>query len=124
MVPVLVLGIPLFDVAMVFVSRFRRGVSLLKGGVDHCSHRLARMGLGTLGATLTLDLIGGALGMTAVFVMQANILEGYALGTIVALIACYVLWELEWRISPALRVGTEGSRQEEADAGSARQQAE
>jgi UDP-GlcNAc:undecaprenyl-phosphate GlcNAc-1-phosphate transferase len=122
MVPVLVLGIPLFDVTMVFISRFRRGVSLLKGGVDHCSHRLARMGLGTLGATLTLDLIGGALGMTAVFVMQANVLEGYALGAIVALIACYVFWELEWRLPPALRVGTKIAHSEEVDGESVKQQ--
>jgi UDP-GlcNAc:undecaprenyl-phosphate GlcNAc-1-phosphate transferase len=120
MVPVLVLGIPLFDATLVFISRFRRGVPLLKGGIDHCSHRLARMGLGTLGATLSLDLIGGALGMTAVFVMQANILEGYALGLIVALIACYVLWELEWHLAPGLRVGIKSAPLEKV-AGEVRQ---
>jgi UDP-GlcNAc:undecaprenyl-phosphate GlcNAc-1-phosphate transferase len=105
MVPVLVLGVPLFDATLVFLSRFRRRVSLMQGGVDHLSHRLSRLGLGRLGATLALDLIGGGLGMTAVFVMQANVLEGYVVGTMALLLACYTLWKLEWRASYELRVG-------------------
>ena len=105
MVPVLVLGVPLFDTTMVFISRFRRHIPVLQGGVDHSSHRLSRMGLGPLGSSLTLDLAGGALGMTAVFVMQANVIEGYAVGAIVFLLACYVLWQLEWRLSYKLRIG-------------------
>lgn len=106
MVPVLVLGVPLFDTTMVFISRFRRGVSLMQGGVDHTSHRLARLGLGNLGATLTLDLLGCAFGMTALLVMQSNILEGYLLGLAV-LVACgCLLWNLEWRLHPDLRTGT------------------
>jgi UDP-GlcNAc:undecaprenyl-phosphate GlcNAc-1-phosphate transferase len=105
MVPLLVLGVPLFDTAMVFISRFRRRVSLMQGGVDHSSHRLARVGLGRLGATLTLDLIGGALGLIAVFVMQANMVEGYAVGLMTFALACYVLWRLEWRLGYEQRVG-------------------
>lgn len=105
MVPVLVLGVPLFDTTMVFISRFRRGVSPLQGGVDHLSHRLARLGLGKLGATLTLDLMGGALGMVAVFVMQANIAESYAIGVLVLAVACYVLWKVEWKMPAEMRVG-------------------
>jgi UDP-GlcNAc:undecaprenyl-phosphate GlcNAc-1-phosphate transferase len=105
MVPVLVLGLPLFDTTLVFVSRFRRGISPLQGGVDHLSHRLSRIGLGPLGATLALDLICGALGMTAVFVMQANVFEGYAVGSIAFLLACYVFLQLDWQLDYELRVG-------------------
>lgn len=106
MVPVLVLGVPLFDVTTVFISRFRRRVPLMQGGVDHLSHRLARIGLDKLGATLALDLVGGSLGLTAVFCMQANIVEGYAVGAMVFLLACYALWKLEWRLDEKLRLGT------------------
>jgi UDP-GlcNAc:undecaprenyl-phosphate GlcNAc-1-phosphate transferase len=105
MVPVLVLGVPLFDSTMVFISRFRRRISLMQGGVDHLSHRLSRLGLGGLGATLALDLVSGALGMVAVLVMQANLVEGYALGMLVLLLACYALWQVEWRVSYELRTG-------------------
>jgi UDP-GlcNAc:undecaprenyl-phosphate GlcNAc-1-phosphate transferase len=105
MVPVLVLGVPLFDTTMVFVSRHRRHVSLLQGGKDHLSHRLSRMGLGPLGATLTLDLLGGVLGMAAVFIMQANLVEGYLIGTLILLVAGYSLWRLEWVLPQPLREG-------------------
>ena len=106
MVPVLVLGVPLFDPVLVFVSRFRRRVSLMQGGVDHLSHRLNRIGFGPLGATLALDLTAGGLGMTAVFVMQANLVEGYAMGGMVFVLACYALYRLEWRLSQDQRIGT------------------
>jgi UDP-GlcNAc:undecaprenyl-phosphate GlcNAc-1-phosphate transferase len=105
MVPVLVLGVPLFDTTMVFVSRLRRHISPLKGGIDHTSHRLARLGLGPLGATLALDLAGSALGLIAVFVMQANLAEGYAVGALTFLLACYALWRLEWKLDDEVRVG-------------------
>lgn len=105
MVPLLVLGVPLFDPALVFISRFRRRVPLMHGGVDHLSHRLNRLGLGRLGATLMLDLAAGALGMTAVFVMQAGLTEGYAMGAMVFALACYALYRLEWRLSFHGRTG-------------------
>src|SRR5262245_21038795 len=43
MVPIIVLGLPIFDTAMVFISRTRRGISFFTGGVDHTTHRLARL---------------------------------------------------------------------------------
>ncbi len=107
MVPVLVLGVPLFDTTMVFISRMRRGVSPMQGGIDHTSHRLARLGLGPLGATLAIDLTGCALGMAAIFVMQANMVEGYLFGAMVFFLACYVLYKIEWQLSYGLRVGRE-----------------
>lgn len=106
MVPVLVLGVPLFDTTMVFISRWRRGVSPLQGGIDHCSHRLSRLGLGDLGATLTLDLVGGMLGLIAVFVMQASPGEAYAMGAMALFLALYALWAIEWRLDRERRVGT------------------
>lgn len=105
MVPVLVLGVPLFDTTMVFISRYRRRVSLMQGGVDHLSHRLSRLGFGVLGSALALDMVGAALGLAAMFVMQANLLEGYAMGLIMLVLACYVLWRIEWALPCELRVG-------------------
>jgi UDP-GlcNAc:undecaprenyl-phosphate/decaprenyl-phosphate GlcNAc-1-phosphate transferase len=41
----LAVGLPAFDTALVIVSRRRRGVSMLRGGRDHLTHRLyARVG--------------------------------------------------------------------------------
>ena len=44
MIPLLVLGLPIFDTSMVFVSRLRRGKNpLTTPGKDHISHRLAHV---------------------------------------------------------------------------------
>lgn len=107
MVPIIVLGVPLFDTTMVFISRFRRGDPLMKGGVDHLSHRLERAGLGKLGTSLALALAGGALGMVAVFITQAGLIDGYVLGGMTFLVALYAFWRVEWLPSLAFRTGKE-----------------
>jgi UDP-GlcNAc:undecaprenyl-phosphate GlcNAc-1-phosphate transferase len=38
MVPIIVLGLPIFDTILVFISRTRRRVSFFRGGVDHTTH--------------------------------------------------------------------------------------
>lgn len=44
-IPILILGVPIFDTTLVIISRIRRGVPLSAGGKDHTSHRLVRCGL-------------------------------------------------------------------------------
>src|SRR5205814_6063788 len=80
MVPVLVLGVPLFDTTLVTLSRIRRGIPISRGGRDHFSHRLVAMGLTRREAVLVLYLIQGGLGVAALVVMQANVFEGYMVG--------------------------------------------
>jgi len=102
MVPVLVLGLPIFDVSLVVFSRLRRGISPNTPGRDHTSHRLVRLGLSQREAVLILYLIGGALGMIAAFVTQATISEGYVIGALVALMGLYAVWRLDYgRAAPA-----------------------
>ncbi|RMF26027.1 MAG: undecaprenyl/decaprenyl-phosphate alpha-N-acetylglucosaminyl 1-phosphate transferase [Chloroflexi bacterium] len=96
MVPVLVLGLPIFDTTLVVVSRLRRGLNpLTTPGKDHVSHRLVMAGLTQREAVLTLYLVSGALGVLAIFVTQASVLEGYAVGGTVAIAGLVALWKLE-----------------------------
>jgi UDP-GlcNAc:undecaprenyl-phosphate GlcNAc-1-phosphate transferase len=96
MIPLLVLGVPIFDTSLVFISRLRRRLNpLTTPGKDHVSHRLVATGMTQREAVLTLYLTAGALGMVATFVTQADILEGYIAGGSVALLALYALWRLE-----------------------------
>ena len=44
-IPALVLGVPLFDFALVTLSRARRRIGVTTAGTDHSSHRLVRLGL-------------------------------------------------------------------------------
>ncbi len=96
MVPVLVLGLPIFDTSLVFFSRLRRGKNPLSTpGKDHCSHRLVKLGYTHREAVLTCYLVTGALGVIAIFVTQANAIEGYTVGGMVFVAALYAIFWLE-----------------------------
>lgn len=104
MVPVFVLGLPVFDMTLVVISRLRRGVSPNTPGRDHVSHRLVDNGFTERETVLLLYLVSGALGLGGVFITQATIAEGYFMGTAVALIALWFIWRFEQQ-SAALRHG-------------------
>jgi UDP-GlcNAc:undecaprenyl-phosphate GlcNAc-1-phosphate transferase len=98
MVPVLILGVPIFDTILVSVSRMLRGLNpLTNPGQDHTSHRLVSMGFTQREAVMILYLAGGALGLQAVFVTQATVLEGYLVGGAVTLTGMVALVALERR---------------------------
>jgi UDP-GlcNAc:undecaprenyl-phosphate GlcNAc-1-phosphate transferase len=96
MVPVLVMGVPIFDTTLVIVSRLRRGRNpLTTPGQDHVSHRLVAAGMSRREAVLTLYVVAFAVGLVAVFVTRASVIEGYIGGGVVTLVGLYGLWRLE-----------------------------
>jgi UDP-GlcNAc:undecaprenyl-phosphate/decaprenyl-phosphate GlcNAc-1-phosphate transferase len=97
MVPVFIMGLPIFDMTLVVVSRLRRGVSPNTPGKDHISHRLVEMGFSQREAVLILYLITGAFGLVAIFITQATLMEGYAIGAVTAVLALYTIYRLERR---------------------------
>lgn len=97
MVPVFLLGLPIFDMTLVVFSRLRRGLSPNTAGKDHTSHRLVRLGFSRREAVLILYLVSGVLGMMALYITQSSIVEGYALGAVGALLAVYAIYWLERR---------------------------
>ncbi len=101
MIPVLVLGVPVLDMALVTFSRLRRGVNpWTTAGKDHLSHRLAALS-GAEGDTnhrravliiYALCLVTGALG----FVMQYLAFEiAYALFGITLFIGILIIFYFE-----------------------------
>ena len=103
MVPVFLLGLPIFDMTLVVVSRLRRGLSPNTAGRDHTSHRLVRLGFSSREAVLILYLFSGILGMMALYITQASLVEGYLVGGIAAILALVALvWlERKWKESEA-----------------------
>ncbi len=96
MVPVLVLGVPIFDTTLVVISRLRRGVNpFTTPGRDHVSHRLVARGWTQREAVMALYLAACALGALAIFVSQATVGVGYTVGGATALAGLYALWRLE-----------------------------
>lgn len=98
MIPVMVLGVPVFDTTLVFISRLRRGKNpLTTPGKDHISHRLAFLTGSRREAVLLCYLLAGSVGLASIFITQANLFEATTVGATLVLIALYGLWWLEFR---------------------------
>lgn len=96
MIPVLVLGLAVFDTTLVVVSRLRRGLNpFTTPGRDHVSHRLVALGWTHREAVMLLYLVCVMLGMLSLFLMKATIVEGYTIGAIVLIAAVLALVRLE-----------------------------
>jgi UDP-GlcNAc:undecaprenyl-phosphate/decaprenyl-phosphate GlcNAc-1-phosphate transferase len=94
----LVLGLPILDVAWLVVSRMRRGQSPLRGSRDHLHHRLYDLGMSQRQIVLLyygFALMGGSL---ALF-LPARIYKLYALAAL-AVIGLIALWAVS---RPTLR---------------------
>ncbi len=97
MIPVLVMGVFIFDTSLVFISRLRRGKNpLTTPGKDHLSHRLAFLTGSRREAVLICYLVAGAVGLVGVFVTQASLTEAITAATGVILVALYSIWRLEF----------------------------
>lgn len=62
-IPILLVGVPIFDTTLVTISRLRRGKPVFQADLGHTYHRLVRMGFAARQAVLTLHaaafLLGG-----------------------------------------------------------------
>lgn len=79
-IPLLVLGLPLFDTSLVVFTRLREGRSPVRGAKDHTSHRLAVLGFSQRQAVITQYVVCVLLGAAAVVVSQADAAIGQAVG--------------------------------------------
>lgn len=90
-VPVLVLGVAIFDTTLVVVNRVRHGRSPLAGGRDHTSHRLVYLGVPV---PVTVALIYGgaaALGWLALILTRVDAVTGLLLGIFVVLVGGFFM---------------------------------
>ncbi len=127
MIPLLVLGIPIFDTTLVTISRLRRRLNpLTNPGKDHLSHRLVALGMTRREAVLSIYVLAFGLGMVAVLlstlmrtgssaVSLAEIITGYGIGgaSLLGAIAALVRLERGWRPPPA----EQGRPSEDAEQG-------
>mgnify|MGYP005831965227 FL=1 len=97
MVPIVVLGLPIFDAALVTFTRLREKRPVSVGGTDHTSHRLLRMGLNQRLTLAVLYAVCVALGLAAMFIAGQKTLTAAQLtgGALAALGGAAFAW-LEW----------------------------
>lgn len=86
LVPLLVLGYPIFDTTLVTLVRMVQGRSIFEGGKDHSSHRLALLGFKKYGAVLIIYAICILLGIAGLIVMKVDLVPALALSLFVLII--------------------------------------
>jgi UDP-GlcNAc:undecaprenyl-phosphate/decaprenyl-phosphate GlcNAc-1-phosphate transferase len=69
--PVIILGVPLFDLAFVSLVRLEKGLSPFRGSPDHVALRLKRAGQSVARTVRTIYLAGLLLGLSGIAVMEA-----------------------------------------------------
>lgn len=102
MVPVLILGVPLFDTASVVLLRWRARVPVMRGDQRHFSHRLVRLGLSPTAAVHLIYLVTAVVGLGATQLtylppvgVALVLLQGAGIFAIIAL--------LEWAAARAVQ---------------------
>ena len=71
-VPILLLGVPIFDTALVVVSRMRRGKTIYIAARDHTYHRLLSFGWSSSRAVLAMQVTALLLGCVAFLVLTRS----------------------------------------------------
>ena len=85
LVPVLVLGVSIFDTTLVSISRARRGlIPFTSPGKDHAAHRLSNLGLGYRGAVLAMYGLGAVFGLAAFVLTRVSLVPALAICGVVA----------------------------------------
>ena len=85
-IPILILGYPIFDTALVSIMRILEKRSIFQGGKDHSSHRLALLGLKKFRTVLVIYSICIVLGIIALIVSKTG--TAVAIGLISATVIC------------------------------------
>ncbi|HLE03202.1 MAG TPA: MraY family glycosyltransferase [Anaerolineales bacterium] len=84
--PILVLGVPIFDMTLVVASRIRGRRPVYRANRDHTFHRLLAIGLDVTRSVLAMQLTAIMLGLVAFIALDANVLEANIMFGIIAMI--------------------------------------
>jgi len=67
--PILVLGVPIFDMVLVISTRMYRRTPVYQAGHDHTYHRLVQLGLDPNRAVVAMHMLSGTLGLLAFVIL-------------------------------------------------------
>lgn len=111
MIPIIVLGVPIFDTTLVIISRLRRKKHIYEGGKDHTSHRFVSvLKMTHARSVMSLYMVASALGLIAVMLRESSLLQArLILGGLGAAFIFGILWlEAKFdRVDPAPPPSTE-----------------
>lgn len=112
LVPVVVLGLPIFDTTLVLLSRWKHGKPLFSGGRDHVSHRLEKLGLPVRATVGFLYFSAICTGWLGIAISRANVQVGWILLGFVITVGIFfgvLLWTIPVYNDDAARPETAAS---------------
>jgi UDP-GlcNAc:undecaprenyl-phosphate GlcNAc-1-phosphate transferase len=96
-IPVLILGVPIFDFAYILIARWYRGETrTIRQAIEHCaadhlSHRLVWIGFSQRKAVLFIYVIAAGLGTTGVLLRNSDSLADSVFGLLQGLAILFVV---------------------------------
>jgi UDP-GlcNAc:undecaprenyl-phosphate GlcNAc-1-phosphate transferase len=100
MIPIILLGLPIFDTTLVVFSRVRRGQPIYQGGKDHTSHRLVRVfGMTPARAVMSLYLVSSVLGLLALMLRDSTPLQARLILVVLSVVFVGALFWMEFNFS-------------------------
>ncbi len=102
-IPVLVFGVPIYDMLSVITVRLSRGVAPWKGDRNHFAHRLVKIGMSDQVAVVFSYFIAVTIGLVAVLTTQVGLLGAILIGLIFVSIIGVVAF-LEYYAAESARV--------------------
>lgn len=92
-VPILALGIPIYDVLFAMIRRKLNGRPIMQADKGHLHHRLLDMGLTQRQAVVIMYLVSAVLGSFAIIAMQVSSQRSYFLLATVMVVLVVVAWK-------------------------------
>jgi UDP-GlcNAc:undecaprenyl-phosphate GlcNAc-1-phosphate transferase len=87
LIPLVVLTVPILDTSLVTISRMLRHQSPFRGGRDHISHRLMRLGFPVRWAVGSMWIASASCGVIALVISRVDRTSAYLLAGLVAALA-------------------------------------
>lgn len=106
-VPIVALGLPIMDTAFAIIRRYTNGVPIFRPDKGHLHHRLLAMGLTQKQVVLSMYLISGMLGFSAIMLTEVSRLSAFLILTVITTTA----------VVGAKKIGVLDIHDKKADAG-------
>jgi UDP-GlcNAc:undecaprenyl-phosphate GlcNAc-1-phosphate transferase len=73
-VPIMVLGVPIFDMVLVVLSRLRQSAPIYRAAKDHTYHRLCKLGLAPTRSVFAMQMMGIILGFISFIALDMSVI--------------------------------------------------
>lgn len=113
-VPLLLLGYPVFDISYTVFLRWRKGVvrnpiqAIVVSGRDHTAHRLKALGLGPWGVLVVVGLINAVGGGAALAIVRYQESDAVFVGAVGVVVVMYAVFA--WKIRNAVDLHSSQAR--------------